>query len=117
MKLIDNAIRQCTNIYRVCCNTGLLTTDLDKRIKESWEKIVGIVNSFDGSNSLTTSIDGQILVLEVQVSALERDKNKIIGRARGLRGLVSPRLDSLSVHKKECIDMVGKPTPEKLKDK
>ncbi|XP_059072498.1 uncharacterized protein LOC131873613 [Cryptomeria japonica] len=58
LKLIDNALRQCTNIYRVCCNTGLLTTDLDKRIKDTQEKIVGIINSFDGSNSLTTSIDG-----------------------------------------------------------
>lgn len=111
MKLIDNALRQCTNIYRVCRNTCLLTTETDKGIKDIQEKIVGIVNSFDGSNSLTTSIDGQILVLEAQISALKRDTNKIIKRDKDIRGLVSPRLESSSVHKKECIDMLGKPTP------
>lgn len=66
---------------------------------------------------MTTSIDGQILVLEAQVFSLEREKDKIIRRAGSLRGLVSPWLDSLSVHKKECIDMVGKPTSTELNEK
>lgn len=35
LKLIDNALRQCINIYIVCCNTGLLTADIDKEIKDS----------------------------------------------------------------------------------
>lgn len=66
---------------------------------------------------MNTSIDGKIFVFEAQVLALEGEKDKIIRRARSLRGLVSPWLDSLSVHKKECIDMVGKPTPAERNDK
>lgn len=66
---------------------------------------------------MTTSIDSQILILENQISVLEKERDKIIRRARILRGLVSPRLDSLSVHKKECMDMVGNPTPTEVKEK
>lgn len=30
---------------------------------------------------------------------------------------MSPRLDSLGVHKRECLDMLGKPTPTKVNEK
>lgn len=117
LKLIDNSLKQCTNIYRVCFNIDSLTFNLDKKIKEFREKIVSIANSFDGLNSLTTSIDGQISVLEAQISILEKEKDKIIRRARSMRGLVSPQLDSLSVHKKECMDTVSNPTLTELSEK
>lgn len=72
--------------------------------------MANIANSFDGLTALTSSIDGQILSLENQFFSFEKEKDKIIRRARNLRGLVSPRLDSLGVHKRECMDMLEKPT-------
>lgn len=33
-KLIENYLKQRTNIYRVCCNSDILTTNVDKKIKE-----------------------------------------------------------------------------------
>lgn len=110
-------MKQYINIYKVCCNTDILTTNVDKKIKEFQEKIENIANSFDGLTSLTTSIDGQNLIFENQIYVLEKERDKIIRRAKSLRGLVSPRLDSLSVHKKECMDMMGKPTPIEVNEK
>lgn len=104
-------------MYRACCNTDILKANVNNKIKELQEKIANIANSFDEFISLTTSIDGQILILENQIYVLEKERDKIIRRARSLRGLVSPRLDSLSVHKEECMDMVGKPTPEEVNEK
>lgn len=98
--MIDDALRQCTNICQVCCNSSLLIAGIDKSIKDVQNTIASIVNNFDGVNSLTTSVYGQILLLEVQISALERDEDKIIRRAKELRGLVSPQLDTLYAHKK-----------------
>lgn len=60
---------------------------------------------------MNTSIDGQILILEAQISVLEKERDI------SLRGLVSPWLNSLRVHKKECMDMVGKPTPTEINEK
>lgn len=47
----------------------------------------------------------------------EKERDKIIRRARSIRGLVSPRLDSLGVHKRECMDMIAKHTPIEVKEK
>lgn len=68
--LIENYLKQDTNIFRVCCNTNILTPKIDEKIKEVQDKIANIANSFDGLISLTTSIDGQILTLENQMSSL-----------------------------------------------
>lgn len=51
---------------------------MDKKIKEFQEKSANIANSFDGLTSLTTSIDGQILIFEAQISVLEKERDKII---------------------------------------
>lgn len=63
MILIENCLKQCTNIYRVCCNIETLTTNVDSRLKELHDKGANIANSFDGLTSLTLSIDGHILSL------------------------------------------------------
>lgn len=115
--MIDDALRQCTNIYEVCYNSSLLTSGIDKSIKYIQNIIAGIVNNFDGVNFLNTFVAGQIWLLEVHISTLERDKDKIIWRAKELIGLVSPWLDTLYIHKKECLDTMGKPTPIELKEK
>lgn len=104
-------MKQRTNIYRVCCNIGSLTTNADDRLKELYDKMATIANCFDGLTTLTTSVDGKFLSLENQVFSFEKEKDKTLRRARNLRGLVSPRLDSLGVHKRECLDMLAKPTP------
>lgn len=90
---------------------------MDKRIKELQEKIATIANSFDGLTSLTPSIDGKILTLENQFFSFETERDKIIRRGRSLRGLVSPILDSLGVNERECMDMLGKPTPVEVIEK
>lgn len=110
-------MKQCTNVYRVYCNIEILTANVDQRLKELHEKIANIANSFDGLTSLTTSIDGQILTLENQVFSFEKERDKIIRRARSLRDLVSPRLDLFGVHKRECMDMLAKPTLAEVTEK
>lgn len=114
---IEVCLKQCTNIYRVCCNIGSLIANVNDRLRELYDKMGTIANSFDGITTLTTSIDGKILSLENQVFAFEKEKEKILRRARNLRGLVSPRLDSLGVHKRECMDMLAKPTPVDTQEK
>lgn len=57
------------------------------------------------------------MTLENQIFSFEKERDKIIRRERSLRGLVSPRLDSLGVHKREWMDMLGKPTPTEVTKK
>lgn len=112
--LIEVCLQQCTNIYRVCCNIESLTTNVDSRLKELYNKMAKIANSFDGLTILTTSIDGQILSLENQIFSFEKERDKIMRRPRNFRGLVSSKLNTLGVHKRECMELIAKPTPTNI---
>lgn len=49
-----------------------------------------LANNFDGTQSLTNFVDGHILLFESEISALEKDMDRLIEQAKALRGLVSP---------------------------
>lgn len=111
---IDEALNQCSCIYRSCTNTGKLTTDLEVKIKVSKAQLEHLDNNFDGTRSLTSATDGQILVTKSKISTLEKDMDRLIQQARELRRLVCPRLNTLLLHKQESLELINKPTPVDL---
>lgn len=60
---------------------------------------------------LVVSFDGHIFLLESKISALEKEKDKLIWWARELRGLVSPQLNTLLLHKRKCMEQMNMSTP------
>lgn len=73
--LIENSLKQCTNIYRVYCNIEILIANVDKWLKELHEQIANISNSFDGLTSLTTSI----LLWRTKFFLLKRKETRLFG--------------------------------------
>lgn len=111
---IDEALHKCSQIYLSCTNTTKLTTNLDNKIKVDKDKLEQLVVIFDGIESLTSFVDGQNLLLESEISALEKENDKLMRWARELRGSISPQLNTLLLHKWECMDQMNMPTPATL---
>lgn len=114
MTRIDESLHQCSRIYWSCTNTKKLTTDLDNKVKPYKDKLEQLVVTFDGTESLTSFDDGQIFLLESEISALEKEREKLIQWDRELRGLVSLQINTLLLHKKECMEQMNMPKPETL---
>lgn len=64
MTRIDEALHQCSHIYWSCTNTTKLTAGLDNKVKADKDKLEHLVVTFDGTEYLTSSVDGQIFLLE-----------------------------------------------------
>lgn len=75
-----------------------------------------LANSLDGNQTLTSTIDGQILITKSEIFGLEKDMDRLIQHARELIGLVSSRLNTLLLHKRESIELMNKPTPTDLSE-
>lgn len=54
---------------------------MENKIKATKDRIEHIVNNFDGTRSLTNTVDNQNLLSEVEISALVKDKDRLTWRA------------------------------------
>lgn len=75
---IDDVLNQCSCIYRSCTNTKKLTANLEVKIKATKVQLEHLTNNFDGTQSLTNAIDGQILVTKSEILTLEKDMDRLI---------------------------------------
>lgn len=113
---IDVDLNECSNIYRSCTNTDKLTTNLEVKLKATKVRLKHLANSFDGTQTLTNTNDGHILIIESEAFALEKDMDRLIRCERELRGLVSPWLNTLLIHKRESIELMNKTTPKDVSE-
>lgn len=108
-----NILKECKNLYKDTCKTNFLTVDIDKKMIKVQEEMNKLADNFVNSLDTLSVFEQKITSSEVELLKLEREKERIINKAKNLRLRLSPRLDYLASLRKEMFEALvqGQKTP------
>lgn len=108
-----NSLKEFKTLYKDTCKTNFLTVDIDKKMSKVQEEINKLANNFVNSPNTLSVFEQKITSFEEELLKLEREKERIINKAKNLRLRLSLRLDYLASLRKEIFEVLvqGQKTP------
>lgn len=99
-----STLKEFKTLYRDTCKANFLTVDIDKKISKIQEEINQLADNFINSSDSLSVFEQKIIGFEEELLKLERDKERIKGKAKDLKWKLSPKLDYLASLRKEIFD-------------
>ncbi|XP_059073528.1 uncharacterized protein LOC131874258 [Cryptomeria japonica] len=94
VKSIQDALVEGGKIYKLCLLLLKFTIEIEKKIKEHEVNLANLSQSFDPQSIFVSKKEDQVISLLDKIKSLNQEKDKIVGRVRELRSLITPQLDS-----------------------
>lgn len=98
---LRKTIKEFKDLYRDTCKTNILIVDIDKEISKVQIEINDIADNFIDSSEPLSVIEQKIAGFEEKLEKLEKEKERIKGKAKDLKWRLSPKLDYLISLRKE----------------